>query len=436
MAAVARFQSRIIRRYGSQCSGGKARLRMKSYFARSVQVAMEQARREMGPDAILVTSHSAGPEARHLGEYEVVFAIDLPEARPTDRDSGSSRDTPDSAATPALSPAGVTSILTELRDLRQLFESWRQASIRSAGQPHWITSNPEFGEVYAELIQAEVEPDLVHQLLAAVQERICLTVNPLPPEPAATLRQGFKVELARQRNSLDSAGVRAALATEIQRLFRVDAELGIAGNKSRVVALVGPPGAGKTATIAKLVMQYGLSARKPALLISMDTLRVAASEQLRAYAHILGIHFQVVETNRALAQTLEAHQDKELILIDTPGFTAADLNGGCAMADFLSGRDDIQKHLVLPASMRFSDLTRISSAYDVFRPSRLIFTRMDETRTFGSVLCEAVGSGRPISFLTTGQRVPEDLEPAEKASLTNRLLPLYEKPQVCAQTAA
>jgi len=168
---------------------------------------------------------------------------------------------------------------------------------------------------------------------------------------------------------------------------------------------------------------FGLSTRKPTLLISLDTLRVAASEQLRWYASILGISFQVVETNRALAQTLEEHKGKDLILIDTPGFTAADLDGGCDTAEFLASRNDIQKHLVLPASMRFTDLARISSAYDAFRPSRLIFTRMDETGTFGPLLCEAVGSGRPISFLTTGQRVPEDLELADKTSLTNRLLP-------------
>jgi flagellar biosynthesis protein FlhF len=86
--------------------------------------------------------------------------------------------------------------------------------------------------------------------------------------------------------------------------------------------------------------------------------------------------------------------------------------------------------------MRFTDLARISSAYDVFRPSRLIFTRMDETDTFGPMLCEAVGSDRPISFVTTGQRVPEDLESADKAMLANLLLPSLGKPAIRKLVAA
>ena len=410
-------------------------MRMKSYFANSVQVAMEQARRELGPDATLVTSQSAGPEARHLGEYEVVFATELPETGAADV-RGNNRAAPSPATTQIPLPAALDSVLAEIRDLRKLFQSRRQASVRCAGQPQWISGSPELEEVYGELLNAEVDPDLAQQLLAAVQNRLCPAEGPAHCEPAPAPRQGFKVELSRKRQAVEPSAVRAALAVEIQASFRVDAELGIPGNGPRMVALVGPPGAGKTATIAKLAVKYGLSTKKPSLLISIDTLRVAASEQLRWYASILGIQFQVVETNLALAQTLEEHQGKALILIDTPGFTASELDAGCDAAEFLAGRNDIQKHLVLPASMRFTDLARISSAYDVFRPSRLIFTRMDETGTFGPLLCEAVGSGRPISFLTTGQRVPEDLELADQTSLTNLLLPSSGKPALRALTAA
>jgi flagellar biosynthesis protein FlhF len=405
-------------------------LRLKSYFANSVHGAMEQARREMGSDATLVTNRPAGPESRHLGEYEVVFAADMPESSvavgPGAGDCTTAGSTPSqSSATPAphrgpaqrVSAGGADPMLAEIRDLRRALQSWRQSSMRSAGHPSWIAGNADLEEVYAELIQAEVDPDLAQQLLAAVQKR--LGVDDAVP----TLRPGFKVEPHRQRALIEPAAMRAALVAEIQSVFRVDTELGRAGNGPRVVALVGPPGAGKTATIAKLAVKYGLCTRKPAVLISFDTLRVAASEQLRWYASILGINFQVVDTSRALSQTLEEHQGKQLILIDTPGFTARDLDEGCDVADFLARRDEIQKHLVLPASMRSTDLARISAAYDVFRPSRLIFTRMDETTTYGQLLCEAVGSGRPISFLTTGQRVPEDLEPADKACLTDRLLP-------------
>jgi len=157
--------------------------------------------------------------------------------------------------------------------------------------------------------------------------------------------------------------------------------------------------------------------------LSLDTMRVGASEQLRCYAGLLGTGFQVVETIRTLGQALEEHRHKDLILIDTPGLAPGDMTQCDGMAGFLARRNDIQKHLVLPASMRSTDMARISAAYDCFRPSRLIFTRMDETETFGPVLCEAASTNRPISFFGTGQRVPEDVEPASKAMLVNRLLP-------------
>ena len=398
-------------------------MRMKSYFASSVQAAMEQARRELGSEATLVTSHSAGPEARHLGEYEVVFATDLPEVSAAGARGEVNRPADSRPATSTLSPTAADSMLAEIRDLGRLFLSWRQASIRYAEKPGWIRDNPQLQEAYAELIQAEVDPDLAQQLLAAAQHRLH------PPDAQALSelpegrRQNFKVELSRHLNSLERDLVRDALATEIRDSIRVDAELGGAGRGPRAVALVGPPGAGKTATIVKLALKFGVAARKSTLLISLDALRVGASEQLRRYASVLGIEFQALENDQALAQTLAEHGDRDLILIDTPGFSARELDAGCEAARFLAGRADIQKHLVLPAPMRFSDLARVSSAFDVFRPSRLIFSRLDETETFGPLLCEAMGSGRPISFLTTGQRVPDDLEVADKARLAELILP-------------
>ena len=397
---------------------------------------MDQARREMGSDATLVTTHSTGPEARHLGQCEVVFATELPDTSEPDGHDGRARSTASPDAGRHNSEAAIDSVLSEVRSLRQLIQSWRQIRGRLATQPDWITANPSLEAMYAELILAEVDPDLAQQVLAPVQKR--LYPEDLVPPPALTAppRLGITKALSRSQNSIDPAVVRTALIAEIQDSFLVDSTLGEAGGGPRIVALVGPPGAGKTATIAKLAMKFGLATKKPSLLVSLDTLRVAASEQLRWYASILGIQFQIADSGLALAQILDEHQGKELIFIDTPGFTAKDLEGGCETAEFLAGRNDIQKHLILPASMRFTDLARISSAYDAFRPSRLIFSRVDETSTFGPLLCEAVGSGRPISFLTTGQRVPEDLELADKASLTNRLLPSSGKTALFAQTAA
>ena len=392
---------------------------MKSYFANSVQGAIEQARREMGAEAVLVTSRGTTREARHLGEYEVVFATELPEPGETSSPARESRAEAPAAAAPAPGGPGMDSMMAELRDLRRQMQSWRQSGLHFGSKPHWIAGRPELEEIFDELIGAEIAPDLAEQLLTAHW----LRSEGGAPEPIMGFRQSPRMGGHRKDFWPEQGNIRSVVATQIQSLCHVDSVLGMPASEPRMVALVGPSGAGKTTTIAKLAVTYGLTTRKPAMLISFDTLRVAASEQLRWYASILGIGFQAVDSTRGLTQALEEHRNKDLIFIDTPGFSLRDLEGGCDAADLLARRTDIQKHLVLPATMRYSDMHRISSAYDAFQPSHLIFTRMDETGGVGPVLSEAVKSGRPISFLGDGQRVPEDLHPAAAAELVEQLLP-------------
>ena len=110
-------------------------------------------------------------------------------------------------------------------------------------------------------------------------------------------------------------------------------------------------------------------------------------------------------------------EKKDLVLIDTPGLASADLDEAAGLARFFAAREDIDTHLVLTASMKSTDLTRVIDAYERFRPRRLLFTRLDETGSFGPILNEAVRTGKPLSFFATGQRIPEDLEAASQDKL-------------------
>jgi flagellar biosynthesis protein FlhF len=213
-----------------------------------------------------------------------------------------------------------------------------------------------------------------------------------------------------------------AIAEEMQSRFRIEPALGTADSSPRITALVGPPGAGKTTTLVKLAVNYGLACRRPVLLLSVDTYRVAAADQLRSYASILGVGFQVLDTVSALAQTIEENRGKELILIDTAGLGFADFDSSSDLARFLSARNDIDRQLVLSSSMKPADLTRVIDSYDIFRPQRLLFTRLDETASLGPIFNEAVRTGKPLSFFTTGQRIPEDLETATHSRLIELIL--------------
>jgi flagellar biosynthesis protein FlhF len=219
-----------------------------------------------------------------------------------------------------------------------------------------------------------------------------------------------------------------ARGTPLEDLFEVDATLGrrpgTAGlpatgglkpcGERAVVALIGPPGAGKTTTLVKLAARYGIASHRRSQLLSIDVNRIAAADQLRTLAGILGVGCDVLETPTALDQAIEEHRNKDFIFIDTPGFSAAEMEDARELAAFFTSHPEMDTHLVVPASMRPFDLGCAMDRYEMFSPHKLIFTRIDETESYGPLINESARRLLPISFLSTGQRIPDDLEPATK----------------------
>jgi flagellar biosynthesis protein FlhF len=370
-------------------------MKIKSYYSRTVEDAMAAARQEMGPDAMLVNSRKAPPEVRHLGEYEVVFANIAGAAAPAEATLRLPGER--SEAIPVPQAASSNRLSTEVAELKKELEGMRHAITRTAYAPaQWIGVSQDLSDAYAMLTAAELSAELAREIVQAAGDR--LNGQRLPP--------------GRATPRTDASAFQRALAEEISSRFTTEGTLGRSPETPRIVALVGPPGSGKTTTLVKLAVNYGLAARRPVLLLSIDTHRVAAADQLRSYAAILGVGFQLLETVSSLAQTIEENRGKELIFIDTPGLAYGDLEDSESLAHFLATRGDVDTHLVLPASMKAADLSRMVDAFEILRPQHLLFTKLDETRSYGPIFSEAARSGKPLSFFAAGQRIPEDLEAA------------------------
>jgi flagellar biosynthesis protein FlhF len=217
------------------------------------------------------------------------------------------------------------------------------------------------------------------------------------------------------------------LAETIKVLFRglaVTGHFKFDRSRPSVACLVGPTGVGKTTTIAKLAARLKLTDGRKVTLVSMDTFRIGGADQLRVYAKILDCPFAEVSEPHELVDLVARQPEGQVVLVDTAGRNArheAQMEG---LARITTLDVPVAVHLVLAATMKQRDLDENMKAYRSLSPESLLFTKLDESWSYGEILNCSVGARAPLSYFTTGQKVPEDLEPATKERVVERLFRL------------
>ena len=216
--------------------------------------------------------------------------------------------------------------------------------------------------------------------------------------------------------------IREYIEKRVERFLRVTGPLKLEAGKPKVLAVVGPTGVGKTTTVAKLAAHYAGLERKNVAIITVDVYRVAAVEQMRVYARLLKVPIEVVLTPTDLRSTIAAHQDKDLILIDSGGRSPYNWMEVMELTSFLKEIGEADIHLALSAATRCKENLAAIDRFSSMKVHALLFTKLDETRDYGSLLTLTVKSKRPVSYLTTGQNIPEHIEPASPAKLARLIL--------------
>jgi flagellar biosynthesis protein FlhF len=212
------------------------------------------------------------------------------------------------------------------------------------------------------------------------------------------------------------------LKLEMRKPIHVTGGIALQAGQRRIVALIGPTGVGKTTNLAKLAALFTVQENSRIGIITTDTYRVAATDQLNTYANIINIDMEVVHTADDMKNALKRFHDRDLVFIDTAGSSPYNEKQLHELQELLSVAKPDETHLLLSANTGIQNLQGAVKQYAVLEPTGLFMTKLDETQQYGALYCLAAETGIPLSYFSTGQEVPDDIMLAHPGKLATMVL--------------
>lgn len=416
-------------------------MKVKTFHALTMQDALRAIKEELGPDAIILSSKEVREGGRPLRAFnhpvlEVMAAVEY-ERPPVIRETAQVQE-----SVPAVPTSGNRSSISDP------VKSFRQ-TLRGVLEPISDTKQRKHKQQKSspKPVSSTGEPNR-HRRVRAVYDELSQVLRDLSSETCApqvgqsfsvfsTMRQSLRdqgmhpstielllsevVKTNRLVHLADEQTMRRALHQEIARRVQGTGPLVPDQTRPAIGLLIGPSGAGKTSAVAKLAAYYRLEERKSVALITFDSYRETAVEQLRRYAKIIGVPFACALSARQVQAGLRRHAQVDLVLMDMPGIGPEDLALANDLRRLLK-HDSITTYLVLPASIRAQEACRMTDCVRTLPDLRLLFTKLDETDSCGTIFEVAHATGVPLSYWSIGRRVPGDIEVASPEVLATRLM--------------
>jgi len=390
-------------------------MKVKRYFAANMRSALEQVRQEQGPDVVILSNRKVD------GGIEILTAIGEPDAELIERFTPRGTrerapqpltDTPPmaAAAVPPAAPAAMDPLWTSQETVIQMqreigaIKSLLEQQLSGFAWHEFSNRSPLQARLLRVLTQLGIAPALGRNLVSTVDER---------REFAAAWRQ--------------------VLATMQARLPCLDDPILRFGGH---IALCGATGVGKTTLASKLAARYALARGSDKVaLISTDDQRLGAHQQLRTFGRLVGITVLSVRGVDELPDTLAELRDRELVLIDLPGFAPSDPAFRRTLATLSGLPSRVQTYLTLSASTDFHALERVVRAVDGLPLAGCCLTKLDEAASLGPALSAVITARLPVAYVTAGQQVPDDLDAATSALLFEQMLSMGKTRPVPAESA-
>jgi flagellar biosynthesis protein FlhF len=393
---------------------------VKRYIAPNMQEAMIKIKNELGRDAIIL--HTRKIKQKGIKGWfkkplvEVVAAL---QEEP--------KQVPVAEPKPVLEPKPI---------LKPIVEPVPQEVVKQVIVKEAIPENPQIENLKSEMneikhliktylthpgetpITEVVEDVNVDQTESEIREFLkTLEINDSIIDKIITIVKR-QVNITSQNELMVKSAVRQAIKEYLGEPFTIDHFNG----DQRVFLFVGPTGVGKTTTLAKLAAKLSLLDNKKVGLITADTYRIAAVDQLKTYSEILGIPLSVVYEASELGDVMYKYKDKDVILLDTAGRSHKSDELSRDLQDLMNNLDNPEIFLVISLTTGYKDIVSILEAYNFVDEFKIIFTKLDEASAYGNILNVKVESGKTLSYLTTGQSVPDDIEIAESEKITNYIV--------------